>query len=436
MRLVIDDGRNYLRRTKDKYDLIQLPLLGTSGPASGGVYALGENYLFTKEAIREYFQALDKNGILLFQSWSKIPPRDILRFLSTTAESLRELGIESPETHFVILRNWQTNLFLLKSGKWYKDEIALIQEFAESRSFDLIYYPGINEKDALHFTVLPRPSEYDYIQTILFGNSKRFFKEYIYDVRTSTDDCPYFSNFFKWSSLSQMKRTLRGEWIPFIEWGYLLLIITFLQAAVISFILILLPLIFLSKMRTRDIIQPSIYFGSLGFGYMFVEMAVTKILLLFIPSPIISVAVILSIFLIASGIGSLFSQILYGTLQWNRIPLIQFIIIILIFLFLLLGNKCLSICSVVSPIFVIISGITLIAPLALFMGIPFPTGIYFLQSRRPDLLPWAWGINGFTSVLGAILATIVAMEWGIIAVLLGGILFYLISYFTLSARSQ
>ena len=61
--------------------------------------------------------------------------------------------------------------------------------------------------------------------------------------------------------------------------------------------------------------------------------------------------------------------------------------------------------------------IALIAPLAFFMGMPFPLGLRQLAQEAPSFIPWAWGINGFASVVSAVLATLLAIEFGFTAVL-------------------
>ena len=58
-----------------------------------------------------------------------------------------------------------------------------------------------------------------------------------------------------------------------------------------------------------------------------------------------------------------------------------------------------------------------IAPIAFLMGMPMPSGLRLLAVRGPDLVPWAWGVNGVASVLGSILAIILAMELGFTGVL-------------------
>jgi hypothetical protein len=63
-------------------------------------------------------------------------------------------------------------------------------------------------------------------------------------------------------------------------------------------------------------------------------------------------------------------------------------------------------------------GITLVllAPLGFLMGIGFPRGLASLGAARPSRLPLAWGVNGFTSVVSAIMAPMIALSWGFEAV--------------------
>jgi len=70
--------------------------------------------------------------------------------------------------------------------------------------------------------------------------------------------------------------------------------------------------------------------------------------------------------------------------------------------------------------------IGLIAPLAFFMGMPFPLGIGLMRSDSPELIAWAWGVNGYASVVGAILATCLAIALGFNAVIFLAVGVYLI----------
>jgi hypothetical protein len=71
------------------------------------------------------------------------------------------------------------------------------------------------------------------------------------------------------------------------------------------------------------------------------------------------------------------------------------------------------------------------------MGIPFATGLRYLERRHPAFIPWAWGVNGITSVLGSVAAILIAMRAGFTSVLLAGAAVYLLGLlaFLLHRRS-
>ena len=58
-----------------------------------------------------------------------------------------------------------------------------------------------------------------------------------------------------------------------------------------------------------------------------------------------------------------------------------------------------------------IAVVTLV-PLGVALGLPMPTGLRMLGAKAPQMIPWAWGINGALSVVGATLAIFIAMNWG------------------------
>ncbi len=76
----------------------------------------------------------------------------------------------------------------------------------------------------------------------------------------------------------------------------------------------------------------------------------------------------------------------------------------------------------------IAAAILLAAPLAFVMGMPFPLGLTGTRHNDPQLMPWAWGINGCASVLSAILAILLAIEIGFSGVMLSAILLYALAW--------
>jgi hypothetical protein len=66
--------------------------------------------------------------------------------------------------------------------------------------------------------------------------------------------------------------------------------------------------------------------------------------------------------------------------------------------------------------------------LGFFMGIPLPLGIALLQKSTPELVPWAWAVNGCFSVLSPILAVMLALAMGYSLVMLTGAGLYFAGY--------
>ena len=80
----------------------------------------------------------------------------------------------------------------------------------------------------------------------------------------------------------------------------------------------------------------------------------------------------------------------------------------------------------------------LLVPMGIALGIPMPTGLRLLSSHAADMVPWAWGMNGAFSVLGATLSIFIAMNWGFQATLLAASVTYLLGLaaFLLAARAS
>ena len=80
--LHIDEGRNFIARSKDKYDIIQIPLVDTWAATTSGAFSLSENNLYTVEAFEEYFERLKPGGILAVSRYVFDPPKQSLRVLA------------------------------------------------------------------------------------------------------------------------------------------------------------------------------------------------------------------------------------------------------------------------------------------------------------------------------------------------------------------
>ena len=155
----------------------------------------------------------------------------------------------------------------------------------------------MGEVEANRYNQLAEPIYFRAAQAILSDDRKQFYERYPFNIRPTTDNQPYFFQFLRFDSLVQMVRTVGRSAIPFIEWGYLLLIATLIQAAAAGLVLILLPIFFMKQktaahssrfntaFRESDTWRVLIYFLSLGIGFMFIEMSFIQKFLLLLANP-------------------------------------------------------------------------------------------------------------------------------------------------------
>jgi spermidine synthase len=418
--VVIAEGRSFLQTTDRSFDVINISLLDSFSASAAGVYALNESHLYTIQAIEQALRRLTPQGLLSITRTLKHPPRDSLKMLATVTEALRNRRCEKPADHIIMIRSWATATITVCPQPFADSQIQNAREFAAQRSFDLVHLPGIEPNQVNLHHVLEEPIYYQSAQRILSPDHQTFYRNYLYNIRPATDDRPYFFDFFKWKSFPHMIRTLGRQWLPFSEWGYLVLAATLLQAICASALFILLPLFVAKPIKAVKAGKGAVlcYFLLLGLAYMFLEMGFIQKMNLLIGHPVFGVAVTLTGFLIFSGLGSLAS----GYFSIRKSPVTTHparLIWMAVLAIILIGLIEIAVLAFLFDWLVAFSrparlllGLSLTAPLAFFMGIPFPTGLKQLHLRFAQLVPWAWGVNGFASVTGAVLGSFLAISLG------------------------
>jgi len=422
------EARGYVAGSKEHYELIQVALLDAFSASSAGLYALSESYVYTAEALRDYLRHLTPGGLLAITRWVTLPPRDTLKLFATAVAALEADGAAQPGRQLALIRGWKTATLLVKNGEFSAGEIAAIRQFCRTRSFDSEYYPGIAAGAANRYNLLDQSYFHDGAQALLGAGRADFSARYKFDIEPASDDRPYFFHFFKWRTLPELL-ALRGQGgMPLLDWGYPVLIATLVQALAVALALILLPLRFLARQPAAESIPPglrsrvAVYFLALGLGFMFIEIAFIQKFILFLSHPLYAVAVVLCAFLLFAGLGSRFSGRFSPTPHPPRWP---FLVIVLLALAYLAALPPLFRALMALPDLAKIAlSVALIAPLAFAMGMPFPLGLTSVAAQAETLLPWAWGINGFASVVAAILATVLAIHLGFNAVVLLALLLY------------
>jgi hypothetical protein len=166
------------------------------------------------------------------------------------------------------------------------------------------------------------------------------------------------------------------------------------------------------------------YFGLLGAAFMLVEVALLQRFVLLLGYPVYSLAVTLFSLLLGTGVGSFLSRRIDESRVRSRL-VASLMGITVLGLAAIAALPPVIRASVGAPLGARIAlAVALLFPAGILMGIPLPAGVRLLVRRQPDLLPWAWAMNGALSVLGATLAVFIAMNWGFSVTLLVGGLVY------------
>lgn len=419
-------ARSWLRRsqlTKKEFDIIDISLMGTT---TSGRFGIAEDYALTVPAFREYLSSLKEDGILSLSTFIIPPPRIELRLLNTAVKALEEMGIDNIENHITAIRSWGSICMLIKPSAFSEKEIADIKNFAKTRNFDLIYYPGVKEDETNIYVKLPKNDYYSAFKKLIEPQTRELFKkDYIFNIDEVYDDSPFFHYHLRLKNLSETFHLMGRKWQYFIEEGFLIFFI-FLQALIISSVLILLPALKKDLSGNKRMYVAS-YFSLLGIGFMFIELTLIQKLLLPLEQPPYAFATTLCSILIGSGIGSLLSR-KYSFLRKTYI-LVVLSLTIFIYSFLLpLALKSISIYPLrVKSVILFIS----ILPLSFLMGIPFPLGIRALGEKNQSLIPWAWAVNGCFSVLAPVIAIMLAMSSGFKWVMWSGGIAYCLAFLLL-----
>ena len=422
-------GRSWLRGSQERFDIIDISLMGAE---ASGSFGIAEDYRFTVEAFKEYLGHLRPGGLISVNLYIIPPPRVELRLLTTLITAMEERGITKPARRLALVRSWGALCLLAKQSPLTADDIGKIKAFAEGRWFDPVYYPGITAADANRYVRLPSDDYYQAVAALLAPDRRgRFIDEYPFDIAPVRDDAPFFHYFLKLGRIGEVYRMMGGKWQFFLDEGGIVPVV-FGQVTVLSIPLLLLPLLSGKEVRRMDAgkwLLP--YFALLGCGFMFVETALIQKIILPLENPSLAVATVLAALLVSSGGGSLLSQ-RYETLRGPRTSAVIALVVVMYSLLLPSVSTLLAPWTLALKIGAVF---LLIIPLGLLMGIPFPAGLRILGESSPQLIPWAWVINGCFSVLAPILAIMLATVAGFSTVFMLGALAYALAFVNLRLTS-
>ncbi|MBS1249770.1 MAG: hypothetical protein MAG431_01354 [Chloroflexi bacterium] len=457
--VVSEPGRVFLGQEQRVYDICYFPLTDAYRPVTSGAYSLAENYTLTGEGLESALASLSPAGTLVISRWAQSPPSESLRLVATLAESLARRGVEHPEETLLAYRGIQTFTVLVKPAGWTERELGAARDFLESRRFDLVWAPDIQEGEVNRFNRLPEPSYYENVKALLTSsNREEVYAAYAYDISPPGDNHPFFFHFFTWEQTPEVLSTLGKTWQPFGGSGYFILLALLALVVVLSAVLILLPVVFqrviihsfppcraIWQIACRDTISTYMrghdwngkagkgilaYFGLLGLGFLFLEIPLIQRWILLLGQPTYAFTVVVIALLFFSGLGSMAAG------SWLN-PRTGLGILVLAAVGYTLAMPHLTQILLAWPGWARMMGTFLgLAPLGFLMGIPFPLGLAWLKENAPGMIPWAWAVNGCASVIASVLAAIFALSYGYTLVMLLGVAAYAGAWVALPVQSS
>jgi spermidine synthase len=418
--LVIDEGRSFVRRSAHQYDHIQLTLVDTWAATAAGAFSLSENHLYTIEAFDDYIAHLTPDGILSITRWAFPQPREALRLMTTAFAAAERAGIDNPKRHVIIAAiplpgsGMRMASFIFKRSPITQGDHQMVMDRVRATSGELLYSPFDQRQSAY----------YEFART---ADPAGFIASYEYNVSPVNDDQPFFFNIIRMGGLRgifSLELESRKNNIG---------ILNLIGVAIISVILVGLffigPLLTMKRgrqlLQTRGGLAMMAYFVAIGLGFILVEVALIQQFVLYLGHPVHALTVILTSLLVCAGFGALHSRSVppERCLRYRGWHFAGLVTVILLEV-LAMPQLFQATLHMVLWIRVAISVVAL-APLGFLLGHPFPIGLKHVESRRHEMIPWAWGLNGAASVLGSVGAIAIAMLAGYTVVVIVGTVCYL-----------
>ena len=426
--IYVTDGRSFLRSTPQHFDVVQMTLVDTWASTAAGAFALSENNLYTVEAFREYFDHLKPDGMIAITRWEFREPREALRVVAVAMEALHRLGVANPARNFIVASQGSLDedgipvvVLAKKTPFTAEEETAVTRHCDRYAELDPMYLPS-------------EPGKNPFSALIASNDPYSFARGYAYNVSPVNDNAPFFFFTLKAGQILGQQSLRHG-----IDWkvnlGVLVLLLVLLISLVAVLVFLVLPLV-LRGGRPRQSPLPLLYFIAVGLGYILVEIAFIQRFVLFLGHPTYALTVVIFLLMVSSGAGSLFSRRWLPRVEMGWIPLLLALATLLIYVVFLPGRLA-ALVGLDFGYRLVVSGVLLI-PLGFVMGMPFPTGLRALaaspapefpagQGAADNAVEWAWAMNAAASVLGSVLAMVLAIQFGLTITLACGAAAYLLA---------
>ncbi len=401
VRANVDEGRSFVTRSAEKYDIVYIPFVDTWASISSGGLSVSENYLYTMEGFQEYYKHLNDRGKIVVVRWLIDSPR----LVSTFTKLLENNGVPVSEAykHLVVVtdksvtKDPSITMVIFSKQPFTESELDFLSESFATHGYIPILLPGQVMLD-------PYDKLFDGKVTL-----EEFYNFFDHRVHPVTDDGPYFLTF---------EKPLPTILVSLLETSFVILAI-FVGAPMVKMLV--------KRKGTAGSFYMIPYFAALGTGFMLIEVALLQRLILLLGNPTTTLVILLFTLLLSSGAGSLAST---RIMREKTLRNLAFVMGAIAALVLVYASSMTSILSTFLPepfIVRVLVSVAMLAPLGFMLGMPFPTGMRIAKTYFPSNVTWMWGINGAFSVFGAVVATSIGIMYGLSWAMILGVVAYSIA---------
>ncbi|MEN8247075.1 MAG: hypothetical protein ABFS43_19475 [Thermodesulfobacteriota bacterium] len=416
--------RTFLNSCIDRFDVIHIESWGASLP---GASALTQDYSFTKDAFKLYLSCLSQDGVVVVSRRLLLPPSNMLRLCAAAGEALLSYKAAPLERHIAIVRNWDT-FTMIVSLKPIQN-IKTVRDYAENLNFDLVWPQKTDSPSLNRFNTFEKPFHYLKIKELFAAYrsnlQNRFFNQYPLDIAPQTDDRPFPDKFFKWRKGAEIHKMTGSRLYTLLLSGEIVVVVVLGAAMLTALFLLFLPRFAAGARHGNISFNLSVYFLSVGAGFILAELFFIHYYTLIFGDPVLSFAAVLSSLLVFSGAGGLVS--LY--LNPRQIKTALLILATVLGIMCITADQALhSIVMLPSPLRQSVAIVALM-PAGLLLGMPFPLGMRFML-KHPRQRAYAWAANGCASVVSSVIAVQIALSIGLTAILWCAVGAYALAWLT------
>jgi hypothetical protein len=423
-----DEGRSYLTRSGERFDLIQASLVDTWAATSAGALTLSENALYTVDGWKVFYEHLKPGGVIAFSRWFEGGERmQTFRLYSVARATLIAEGVRDPDAHLALIKSGGLATLLVSNQPFSQRDIQKLKSIIGDMSFTAVVIPGESFME---------PE----LQRIAAANSLKELaalrKESDVDYSPTFDSSPYFFNAVHLKNIVKLARSggvggnLRA----------ILFVLGFMVAALILVMTtIVLPARLLSS-RTDGAPKPLYgavaYFIAIGLGFILVEMAMMQQLSIFLGQPIYSMVVVLGGLILSAGAGSLASDRWQLKASWrSRVPAVAAACSVVAYSLAVLPVMHAFTADLLWQRVLIC--LALVTPCGFLLGFCFPVGMRWLNALSQGRnLPWMWALNGAAGTLASFIAILISMDLSIGFCVLTGAGCYLLAGLAMPAKAH